>query len=255
MVLASAIQPTGRDGAFQQVFPTDPVAPIEQHGFDIQGLAVPAVDRDRAVGRFTATRARLFGDPTVVRAHCNFPVRTGDRRPTPGKVRNGSDDPLRGNQGFSSLQQIGIPVSLTKLHVVPEDCVRQRLVIGGRSEQSAADHIAGIHGDVAWNPRDFIPVVVESVRPQGCAGALVDHASDDTDRVSVPLDRPTQCVGWRCARRRGWCSRNTHDAVDVECRGNLRVHSIPKGCRQVCGQELKPRQANRHAVSCGLGRP
>ena len=103
MVLTSAVQPTGRDGALQQVFPTDPVEPIEQHGFDVQGLAVPAVDSYRAVGRFTSARARLFGHPTVVRAHCNFPVGAGDRRPTPGKVRNGSDDPLRGNQGFPSL--------------------------------------------------------------------------------------------------------------------------------------------------------
>src|SRR4029077_3407766 len=97
----------------------DPVEPIEQHGFDVQRLAVLAVDRYRTVGRFASARARLVGDPSVLCARRNFPVRAGDRPPTPGEVRNGSDDPLRGNQRFSSLLYVGVPESLTKLHVVP----------------------------------------------------------------------------------------------------------------------------------------
>ena len=247
MVLASAIQPTGGDGAFQQAFPTDPVVPIEQHGFDVQRLAVLAVDRDRAVGRLAATRARLLGEPTIVRAHCNFPIRAGDRRPTPGKVRNGSDDPLRGNQGFASILQIGVPMSLAKLHVVPEDCVGQRLVIGGRAEQSAADHIAGIDGDVARDSRDFIPVVVEGVGPQGCAGALVGHASDDTDRVSVPLDRPAQ------AHRRALCLARGADAVETPTTPsalNAAAISASTVSRMVAGKSATGVETRPGAPSC-----
>jgi hypothetical protein len=52
-------------------------------------------------------------------------------------------------------------MTLAKLHVVPDDGVRQRLVIGGCAEESAADDVAGVHGDMAWNPRDFTPVVLK----------------------------------------------------------------------------------------------
>ena len=39
-------------------------------------------------------------------------------------------------------------MSLAKLHVIPEDTVGQRFVIGGRAEQSAPDHVARVYGDV-----------------------------------------------------------------------------------------------------------
>ena len=111
-----------------------------------------AVDSYRAVGRLAATRARLFSDPAVVRAHCDLPVRTGDRRPSPRSNPERTRRPVARVSGLSVPPVDWDPSGPGKIACSPEDCVRQWLVIGGRSEQSAADHVTDIHGDVAWNP-------------------------------------------------------------------------------------------------------
>ena len=255
-MLAPAIEPPGRDGALQQVFPTDPVVPIEQHGLDVQRLAVPAVDRDRAVGRLHGhSRAPPRRADYLSALIATFQYAPATAAQPQEKSGTAATTRCAGTSALRPSCRFGIPMSLAKLHVIPEDRVRQRLVIGRCTEQSAADHIAGIHGDVARDLRDLISVIVEVVGPQGRAGALVGQASDDADRVSVPLDRPAQRIGRRGAWRGGGRSRNTDNAVGVERRGDLGIHRLANGCRQVGGQELKPGQANRHAVRRGRSRP
>lgn len=159
---------------------------------------------------------------------------------------------MRGNEGLSPVVEIGIPIALAKLQIVRERGVGQRLVIGGGAEQSATNDIAGINRNVARNPRDSIPVIIERIGPQGRARALVGQARDDTNGLTVALDRPAQRISGRCAGRRRRCGRYADDAVRVEGRGNLRIHGIMNCWRQVGGKALKPGQADRHAVRNAL---
>ena len=83
MMLAAAIEPSGRHCALEQAFLADEIVPVEQHGLDVHGLTVAAVDGYPAVGRFTPARARLIKELFAVCGGRNLPVGAGNPQPSP----------------------------------------------------------------------------------------------------------------------------------------------------------------------------
>src|SRR3954452_5888331 len=98
MIFAAAIEPPGRECALEQGIAGKPVLAVDQHGLDVQRLAILAVERNRPIGRVASASARLIRELVALRIDRDLPIAASDRGPAPGEVRNGGNDPLRGNE-------------------------------------------------------------------------------------------------------------------------------------------------------------